>query len=98
MPSGFFSCSGLLMAGSLARLGGLGEQLLELLVALGQAGFHAGLPHTIARLLGGIDTVGPQPAAPVAEVLEGEELDADHIRVAAELEGLDGEVVFADGV
>src|SRR6185312_14320926 len=75
-----------------------GEQFLQALIPLAHAALHAGLCHAVPRLDGWIDGMPDQAAAPFAEVLEGQELDAHDIRVAAELEGLDGELVLADRV
>src|SRR5699024_8088635 len=76
----------------------LSEQLFELVERVGHTGLHPGVDHAVPGRHGRVDSVPGQPAATATEVLEAQGLDADHVRVAEELEGLDGDLVLPDGV
>src|SRR5690606_23385744 len=78
--------------------GALGEEGLELVVAVAHALLHAGGDHPVAGLHARVDGVAGESRAPVAEILEAQALDAHDVGVSEELEGLDDELVLAHGV
>src|SRR5690606_127223 len=72
--------------------GAIGDQPLQLGVALVDAGLHAAAQPRVAALEAVDQRLGAQPGAAAAEVLEPERLQRDAVRLALEREGLDDAV------
>src|SRR4051795_3636980 len=71
----------------------IGQQPVELRVALIDAGLHAAAQPGVARLEAVHERLGVQPGPAVAEVLEPQRLQRDAVRIALPGEGLHDPVV-----
>src|SRR6188472_703281 len=81
--------------GRAVRVRSGGDEGVEPLVALAEAGLHARGDHAVAGLDRGVGGVDAQARAAVAEVVERDALDRHDVGHALELEGLHGELVLA---